>query len=511
MDIRHFFVLMLENRSYDNIFGLSDFQDRDPKTGTVIKAENLAGHTYHVPTLYGPSVTVSNNAQYRLRRVGYKKGPGHEFTDTLLGLCGRQSFSSATITDDVKTDTYQCNNGNYPPLLQDVNTLGYALDYGLHGGKNAEDVINCFSPDQLPVLNQLAHEFAVCDHWFSSMPGPTWPNRFFGLCGSSGCLDHSQSLMESIESAVHINGFQFEYGSIFDRLDRDWLVVHGGHSQAVAIAGVEHKTDKFIKPPDFFHRLRAGALTEKFVWIEPHYDPFFNYEVGNSMHPHGDVRTGEALVKRVYEAIRNSGCWENSVLLIVFDENGGFYDHVIPPRPSESLVPGDRPVNSLYNKHGFRFDVLGPRVPAIIASPWVKKGGVDKTTYDHTAIIKTASELFDFDPQLGQRVANSASFTKLMSLPRPRLAAEEAPTKLLTPNGHSATCWRLLWGLISSWLRPKPVSPTEAPFAAAAIRMHAIKSGGRLDDLRGKNDKELHAYLKSQVGVYKTRGRKTKF
>lgn len=511
VNIEHFFVLMLENRSYDNIFGFSDFQDIDGKTGKVVTAENLVGDTYQVPTPDGSSAIVAKKAKYRLRRVGDKKGPGHEFADTLLDLCGPHAFSPATIADHVKTDTYQCTGGTYPPLLRDANELAYALDYAYHGGGRAEEVINCFSPEQLPVLNQLAHQFVVCDHWFSSMPGPTWPNRFFGLCGSSGCLDHSQSLAESIESGVHINGFKFEYGSIFDRLGDDWLVVHGGCSQAVAIAGVEHKSDKFVEPEDFFHRLRGGALTEKFVWIEPHYDVFFDYEVGDSMHPHGDVRNGEALVKKVYEEIRNSACWKSSLLLIVFDENGGFYDHVIPPDASDALVPGDSAADGSYNKHGFRFDVLGPRVPAIVVSPWVKKGGVDKTHYDHTAIIKTASELFEFEPRLGRRVENSASLKPLLSLPSPRLAAEAAPTRLSTPKGHPAVWWRVLWGFVSSWLRPKTVTPTEAPFAAAAIRMHAVKSGGGVDDLRGKSDKELHAYLKFQVGVYKARDRRRNF
>lgn len=511
MDIKHFFVLMLENRSYDNIFGFSEFREGDPETGNTVTAENLIGGTYQVPTLGGAPAVVAKKAKYRLRRVGDKKGPAHEFTDTLLDLCGPQAFSSDTIADDVKSDTYHCKDGVYPPLLRDPSKSGYALDYGHHGGRKAGDVTNCFSPEQLPVLNQLAHEFVVCDHWFSSMPGPTWPNRFFGLCGSSGCLDHSQTFMESAASSAHVDGFKFENGSIFDRLGNDWLVVHGGFSQAIAISGVEHKGDKFIEPEDFWNRLRSGALTEKFIWIEPYFDVFFDYELGHSMHPHGDVRSGEALVKKVYEEIRNSKYWKDSLLLIVFDENGGFYDHVVPPAPNEDLVPGDHPMDKSYNKHGFRFDVLGPRVPAIVVSPWVRKGGVDKTQYDHTAIIKTASDLFDFEPRLGKRVDRSASIKGLMDVPSPRLTPEEAPKQLPDPNGHPAVWWRVIWGYISSWFRSRTVpTTTEAPFAAAAIRMHAVKTGTRIDDLRGKSEKDLNAYLESQVGVYKMRGRKKK-
>lgn len=110
MDIKHFFVLMLENRSYDNIFGFSDFQEKDPATGNIVKAENLVGGTYQVPTRDGSSALVANKAKYRLRRVGDKKGPAHEFTDTLLDLCGPDVFSADTIANDVKTDTYRCKN-----------------------------------------------------------------------------------------------------------------------------------------------------------------------------------------------------------------------------------------------------------------------------------------------------------------------------------------------------------------------------------------------------------------
>ncbi|WP_148654685.1 alkaline phosphatase family protein [Paraburkholderia caribensis] len=112
-------------------------------------------------------------------------------------------------------------------------------------------------------------------------------------------------------------------------------------------------------------RLGGNTLTERFIFIEPTYGAKNDFRNGNSMHPAGDVRSGEALVKQLCDAISTSGLWPSSVQSIVFDEHGGFFDHVIPP----SAEPPGSAENGRLKTHNFAFDRLGARVPAIVAPP----------------------------------------------------------------------------------------------------------------------------------------------
>ena len=109
------------------------------------------------------------------------------------------------------------------------------------------------------------------------------------------------------------------------------------------------------------------------------------------------------------------GRWEKSALLIVFDEHGGFYDHVVPPA---AVPPGDT-ITQNYVKTGFQYDQLGVRVPALVISPLVARGTVDHTVYDHTSMLATVEHLFGL-PNLTERDKAAADFLHLFSLPTPR-------------------------------------------------------------------------------------------
>src|SRR4029077_8380364 len=109
--------------------------------------------------------------------------------------------------------------GPYPLITNTGFVSNFALDAMPHqtsGGATPGDVMKCFDKSKLPVLNALATEFAVCDSWFCSMPGPTWPNRFFALGASSADLDHSPTTSE-VAVWQTIDGFKFQNGSIFDK------------------------------------------------------------------------------------------------------------------------------------------------------------------------------------------------------------------------------------------------------------------------------------------------------
>jgi phospholipase C len=145
------------------------------------------------------------------------------------------------------------------------------------------------------------------------------------------------------------------------------------------------------------------------------------------MHPLDDVRKGEQLVKQVYETIRGvPAVWANSVLLITFDEHGGFYDHV---SPQPATPPGDDPINAAPGQQPFDFDQLGIRVPAIVVSPLIEKGVIDHTVYDHTSALATLERLFNMSP-LTQRDAAAKDFSHLFTLTTPR---SDTPAMLTDP------------------------------------------------------------------------------
>jgi len=305
--------------------------------------------------------------------------------------------------------------------------MGFAATYEDHSDVVA-DAFNAFTPDQLPVLNFLARQYGVCDNWFASMPGPTWPNRFFAVAGTSSGLDHSPSDAQVVE-AVFFNAplFTFPNGTVFSKLqDSDWLIVQGDVAQARGIHGMQNLLSRFVRMDTLLSRLADNSLTEKFIFIEPTYDAKNDFRNGNSMHPAGDVRKGEALVKQVYDAISGSKLWSSSVLLIVFDEHGGFFDHVTPP----NAEPPGSPENGRLKTHNFAFDRLGVRVPAIVVSPFVPAGTIDHSVYDHSSILKTTDTLLGLNGALNltARARAADSFSKMLSLSTPRSDIPQCPS-----------------------------------------------------------------------------------
>jgi len=139
------------------------------------------------------------------------------------------------------------------------------------------------------------------------------------------------------------------------------------------------------------------------------------------------------LIKTVYETIRNSPHWNNSLLLITYDEQGGFYDHVAPPM---TVSPGDTISDPDNNHHSFDFMQLGIRVPAIAISPLIPRNLVDHTVYDHTSLLATMENLFGL-PSLTNRDAQAHTLNHLLSLQTPRT---DAPTTLPDPADSGFTC-----------------------------------------------------------------------
>lgn len=319
---------------------------------------------------------------------------------------------------------------NNPVLTDQYNHLLSAIP--------TRNIMACFdTPNQLPVLNELAHQFTTCDHWFSSMPGPTWPNRLFAHCAGSGGLDDSPSKALAADKMFI---FSFAMPNVFDELTQlcwpgsnsklSYRLYQDCRSTAGKIAGeliVGKDARSFVHPDkrcgDFegagwmplvctldnisFSQMKTIKSLERdltvpndtaYTFIEPHYGNVRDetYKGGTSQHAKDGVQGGEQLIKFVYETLRNSPLWYTSVLIVTYDEHGGFYDSHTPT--NRSVPPGG---TNKYSQHGYKFDRYGSRVPAIVISP-MANATVNNTVFDHSSIPKTLTEVFGM-PSLTRR------------------------------------------------------------------------------------------------------------
>ncbi|MGK4584826.1 alkaline phosphatase family protein [Kitasatospora sp. HPMI-4] len=403
--VDHLVVLMLENRSFDHMLGflypnnVSDAgqeyagltgdesnPDPDGQDVKVRRIEATDAHPYFMP--------------------GANPGEGYRPTNAqLFGSLDPPSPPVATMQGFVTNfaDTL---------VLRRKDPRQTVLP-----GTVADDIMACFAPETLPVLSALARGYAVCDHWFSSVPTETMPNRAFACAATSqGHLDdHAHS---------------FTCPSIFGLLDGhgvDWRVY--GYQNMPLTSGNfpdihNASTDHFGVFTDFRSAAQADGLPP-FTFLEPSWQ-----STGNSEHPVYDVALGEQLLQEVYRILRDGPGWERTLLVITYDEHGGCYDHVPPPAPC--TPPGDGTIGEF----GFGFDRLGVRVPTVLVSPLIAPGTVFRvpdgaTPLDHTSILRTLERRWSL-PALTARDGAAGDVGAALTLPAPRtddvLADVTAPT-----------------------------------------------------------------------------------
>jgi phospholipase C len=426
--IDHVFVLIMENRSFDHMLGFSKITGTDAVTGQPTAIDGLTGNECNTPD--GSDCSSPGAKPFRVYSPAddtMPTDPGHDFIPVLIQLAG-----------------YGAEKRWVPggPYLT-PNNSGFVASYATRNpALNPGEIMRCFSPEQLPVLYALAREFVVCDAWFSSLPGPTFPNRMFAHAASSGGYDEQPGGSDiAAWELVPGDGFSFQNGTIFDRLrhaglgfrvygtrEPPWSVdAKSPFPMVASLSGmsIDSVLDLQItdEPPyPGYNRLVQDLPNQDFVpvryiHIEPSYGFLDKFKYGKSQHPLSGAAQGDYFIKMIYEAIRNSPVWERSLFIITWDEHGGFYDHVPPPA---AVPPGDRPTGP--NKNGFRFDRLGARVPAVIISPWIPKNLIDHRVYDHASIPATIEELFGLDP-LTDRDRNANSLSSLLTLMAPRTDA----------------------------------------------------------------------------------------
>jgi phospholipase C len=369
--IRHLVVLMMENRSFDHMFGYLGH----PKLPDLTNQTNCV-----VPKNPNTAVSVTRQAS---PDIDVRKDPGHRHEDVMAQL------TSAS------------------PPWGPINNGGFAWNYSQFVNPSyAGEVMACSTPKRIHMLSDLALEFAVCSRWFCSVPGPTFPNRRYAHAAtSSGRLDNKVEL--------------YDDPTVFEALSKQgigWRIYAGDipHVMAYRKLWGNNKKDRFATI-DAFERAAGEGKLPGYSFLEPRH-----ILKPNSQHPvparpfrrrARELGRGEELIARVYRALRRGPAWKDTLLLITYDEHGGFYDREHPP-----LAKPPRPGEVSDDRWKFGFDLLGPRVPSVVISPRVAKGDIDKeNTYDHSSIVRTVFELFGVSGKLTDRDGAAKSFLGLAS------------------------------------------------------------------------------------------------
>ncbi|MBB5471006.1 phospholipase C [Paraburkholderia sp. Clong3] len=405
MSVKHIVVLMLENRSFDHMLGYL-YADQGNRSPGGQPFEGLTGDETNQDSA-GNRVSVFKIAPAD-QNAYFMPGadPGEGYVATNMQLFGVASASSSQ----------EPGNGGF--VRDYAQTLQWEARKGgsILPGTTGKNIMGIFTPDMLPVLSGLARGFAVCDHWYASAPTETMPNRAFA------CAATSQGHMDDVTKT-------FTCPSIFGRLTdagQSWAI-YGYDTPPLT----RHNFPDVTNAPEShfglftdFQAASKGGTLPAFSFLEPGWSP-----TGNSQHPNYDVALGEQLIYEVYQAVSRGPNWNQTLLIVTYDEHGGCYDHV--PPPSDAVPP-----DSLAGEYGFDFRRFGVRIPTVLISPWIEAGTVFRVPdgampLDHTSILKTAQSLWGM-PALTARDAAAPDVSGVFTRTAPRtddpLAGVTVPT-----------------------------------------------------------------------------------
>ncbi|HEX7216263.1 MAG TPA: alkaline phosphatase family protein [Methylomirabilota bacterium] len=438
--IRHVVVLMLENQSFDRLLGFVRLDDAAQRLDGLTGDETLpvtvgeSGRMIRLGRGTAPALHVTD------------PNPGHQFEDIAMQVFGREHVPDPPIP------TMDGFLANYARQTDD--------DDRPIGPDRAAAALAGLDPSLAPVISTLARSFVVCDRWFSSVPGPTWPNRFFVHAATSNGYVESPTDLQQLAGFL---GKRFRMRTIFENLmaaGHTWTVYFGDHAQAFGISSLHRYADSNFRRLETFAADVAADRLPSYAFLEP---PYMDAP-GNpaaDQHPPHHLLDGERLIAQVYDTLRGTeAVWRKSLLVLLYDEHGGYFDHVPPP-------PAIPPDAASAASEKFRFDRLGVRVPALLISPWVRKGWVDHQVYDHTSLLATVKTLFGLTEFLTQRDAAANVLSDASFLPAPRLL-DDTPANLA----------RLVPDHVSAPSRPGRLSDLQQSLVALRAALRAARVGG---------------------------------
>ncbi|WFP48918.1 alkaline phosphatase family protein [Methylomonas sp. EFPC3] len=369
-NIDHIVVLMMENRSFDHMLGyLSKHGGRSDVDGLHDGEKN--------------------------RYLG-------------------KDYPSIPLTD---TQFFQSPPHSHGPVEAQINAGkmdGFAAAFAQKFPQQPEivgQIMGYHPAAHVPVYDALAREFAICDRWFAAHPGPTFCNRFYTLTGR---LNRNRFGLPETDNP-HLAEFQpVKTKTLFDHLSDHGVSWHYYENRYCFLRLFERYTldDHFIVDfndplKGFVASAQAGTLPAV-SFIDPNFvdEPD---DGDNDDGPPADIRAGQNLIGTIVNALMNGPNWHKTLLLITYDEHGGFYDHVDPYDYSANA----KPVSGI--------DHYGVRVPTFVVSPWIDAGSVSKAVFDHTSIPKTIIRRFlhTNPPDMGERVTAANDVSQMLrSTPR---------------------------------------------------------------------------------------------
>jgi phospholipase C len=367
-DLQHIVVLMQENRSYDEYFG----------------------------ALHRPAKPLSGNPNPA--DPSSKIAPFHQ--------------SAACEVDDLNhawTGTHAEINGG--------RMDGFTAQNAIPADPTGSRAMGYYNASDLPLSYRLANTFGVGDRYFASVPGPTYPNRFYEMAATS--FGH-------IQNDNPPDG-GWTQPTIFGRLQQagiSWKVYYAQFPTASFFADVKAHMDQVQPISQYFADAAAGSLPQV-AFVEPTYIGDVTMETDE--HPPANFQVGQQFTASVVNALMKSRDWSSSAFILTYDEHGGYYDHVAPPAAPVPdgvppiLGPGDVPA---------AFDHYGVRVPFVVASPFSKHHFVSHRVSDHTSILALIERRFGLPP-LTQRDAKANALLEYFDFAHPNF---RKPPRLPSPT-----------------------------------------------------------------------------
>lgn len=285
-----------------------------------------------------------------------------------------------------------------------------------------------YSASNLGFYYKLYRTFAMGDRYFCSLLSQTFPNRFYLVAGSS--FGHIRNDLPTVAT-------DFDQPTIFKLLDDagvSWKIYAAQISENLVFAYVRNHVPSMIAPiADYYTNAAAGTLPQV-SFIEPVYLGNVNSE--SDEHPPANVQVGQAFAAQVITALLSSPLWTQSALFHMYDEHGGFYDHVPPP---PACVPDAIPPMLQPNDVLGAFDRYGIRVPAVVVSPYAKRRFVSHVVNDHTSVLRFIETRFDL-PALTVRDANANPMLEFFDFQNPRFMTPPRLPKARISKAKTALC-----------------------------------------------------------------------
>jgi phospholipase C len=398
---QHVVVVMMENRSFDHFFGwLPGANGQQP--GLIFKDSAGAQHsTHYLPPDY--------------QGCGFLD-PGHSYTD------GRVQYHNGACDGWLVNGSDSDPGNGKPNQANDIFAIGY------------------YGQSDLPFLGAAAPMFTVCDNYFCGIMAETYPNRFY---------------MHAAQTDRIVNGSTptSVLPTIWDRLQAKGLSGRYYFSDLPFLALWGTRYANISKPFSQFLVDAQNGTLPNVAYIDPRFEDEGSGTSGDD-HPHADIRDGEVFLNQIYNAIISSPNWSKTVLIINYDEWGGFFDHVPPPLapiPTASKTAGDPDGR------------LGFRVPCVIISPYAQRNFIVHNQYDHTSILKMIEWRFGLPP-LTVRDQTANNLAEVLNFAAPNVAA---PTFNVSAGPFGTPC---------SPAVPSPLAANNKP-NLQQLKLKALKSG----------------------------------